>query len=394
MQKYFPLNLLLQTFFIISISILLLLSSWQCFEIPPDPVMPTWDTQLSIPLIDTIFYLNDALKDNPDIITVGPNYEYHPNQFKFDSIGIGDKLVMHPEPSIMLEQQIGTLKINLAQPISAKVDSRTMFGVTQPQTTQVPPFTWNGSLQTPIINEFQYAHLSAGTMKLEIRNSLSFTISLPQGIRIYNRTTQETIASFPSVNIFPHSSWSPSDASLAGVYVRNDIGIDLTVQSQGTNNVSVPVHPDSGVIASAQIINGEADEIHAQKFERLNYSTVFRPYLVDDSSYFQYVSIKKGGFRLEVENTLEVGIEAKISMEEFVDTATNQPFSLNLSLNKQSTFSQNYDLTKWKIEAQNGLSQTATCSLSVTSTTLNSSTPITVRAEDKVQLQLISVDTP
>ncbi|MBI5215823.1 MAG: hypothetical protein HY960_08725 [Ignavibacteriae bacterium] len=375
----------------ISLLFIAVLSSWQCFEVPPDPVLPTWDTQLSIPLIDTIFYLNDALEENPDIITVGPNYHYRPNQFKFDSVGIGDKLVMHPEPSITLEQGIGEMKVNTNQPLGFKFSAETLLGFPPPNTSSpVPPFSYNSGGNDSInLGELFYSvHFTQGTLTLQVRNSLPVEMNFPNGIELGG-------IQFPQFNVPANSAYISSPASLVNRrFFENRMLIYGMLESPGSGGNSVFIHADSGVTVSLQITNGVADEITAKSFERLNYSTVFRPYLVDDSSYFQHVSLKKGGFRLEVENTLEVGIQTRISMEEFVDTTTNQPFQLDLSLNKQSTFSQTYDLTKWKIEALNGLSQTATCSLRVTSASLNSSTPITIRAGDKVKLRLIAIDTP
>jgi hypothetical protein len=386
MNKYFIHRISLPFF-----AILFTLFTWQCFEVPPDPVMPTWDTQLSIPLIDTIFYLNDALKDNPDIITDGPNFRYRPEQFKFDSIGIGDKLVMHPDPSITLEQGIGEMKVNMSQPLGFKFSAETLLGFPPPNTSApVPSFSYNSDGEDSIeLGELFYSvHFTQGNLTLSIRNSLPVEMNFPNGIELGG-------IQFPSFNVPANSSYTSSPASLVNkTFYENRMLIRGTLASPGSGGNSVFIHADSGVTVSSQITNGVADEITAKSFERLNYSTVFRPYLVDDSSYFQHVSLKKGGFRLEVENTLQVGIDAKISMEEFVDTTTNQPFTVNLSLNKQSTFSQNYDLKQWKIESQSGLSQSATCSLSVTSPTLTSSTPITIRAGDKVRLRLISIDTP
>ncbi len=368
-----------------------LFSSWQCFEIPPDPVLPTWDTQLSIPLIDTIFYLSDALKENPDIIIDGVNYVYRPNQFKFDSIGIGDKLVMHPDPSITLEQAIGELKINMSQPLGMNFTAETLLGFPPPNTSApVPSFSYtSGGADSVDLGELFYSiHFTQGDLTLQIRNSLPVEMNFPNGVELGGIL-------FSPFNVPANSTYSSSPASLADKrFSENRMLIQGTFESPGSGGNSVFIHADSGITVSLQITNGVADEITAKSFERLNYSTVFRPYLVDDSSYFQHVSLKKGSFRLEVENTLEVGVEAKISMEEFVDTSTNLPFRLDLNLSKQSTFSQLYDLSKYKIEALSGLTQTATCSLSVTSATLNSTTPITVRAGDKVKLRLLSVDTP
>ena len=63
-----------------------------CFEVPQEPVLPSWKVQLSIPLVDKTFYLKDAFKKNPNIVTEKPYFFYRPERFLFDSIEIGNKL--------------------------------------------------------------------------------------------------------------------------------------------------------------------------------------------------------------------------------------------------------------------------------------------------------------
>lgn len=387
-------NIFRSIFVYVIISHILLFTSWQCFELPPDPVMPSWTTQLSIPLVDTVFYLNDALQDNPDIMIQGPNYVYHPAQFKFDSLSVGDQLVLHPDPSLTIEQRIGTFNTNIVQPINAFVNAETILGTVPPTPTVIPPFNWEDTLFLRTIKEFEYAHFASGDVSLELRNGLPIPITFSDGLGIINSGSEDYVAYFPAITIQPYSTWSPPSASLANKTVRKGIKIFLKMNSDGSSGNTVLVNPDSGLSVSLRIANGVADEIRGQTFERLEYSTAYSPYLFDDSTYFNEITLKKGAFRLQVENTLEIGVTAHIEMKEFVNASTNESFELDIPLDANANLTYDYDLTEWKIRAVNGLSKTATCSLRVASTSLGSPTPVTVHANDLIRLTLLSTDTP
>ncbi len=168
--------------------------------------------------------------------------------------------------------------------------------------------------------------------------------------------------------------------------------VDLS--SNGSGGADVSVEADSGLFASIFISNGIADSIRGNQFYPLDYTSAHRLYLFDDSTYFQELSLKQGSFRLRLQNTLPVGFTARIRMDEFVNKTTDQPFILDAPMNASSTVSYDYDLTQFKLIALNGLSNAATCSLRVQSTTITSLNPVTVHSTDKIRLDLISVDTP
>ena len=390
--KQFSHQVVLRSFLLI----LIIFSAWQCFEVPPDPVMPTWTTQFSVPLIDTVFYLGDALDNNPDIIKDGIYYVYHPELFKFDSVSVGDRLSFNPTPSTSFEQSIGTFDASMSAPIQVFVNAETIIGqAPPPNPAPVPAFSWNSSQSLPTIPVFQSVHLQSGNFFLQLSNSLPVPIDLSSGISIVNQNNNSVVASFSPTTIAPHSTWTPSPASLLNINVSNNLKVVFNVSSPGSSGNNVQVYADSGLTASIQITNAVADQIQATSFKRLEFSTAFNPFVLDDSTSFQEVTFKKGKFRLQIQNSLQVGLTAQISINEFKSASTNAPFLLSIPLSASSTVSHDIDLTEWYIQTEsNILTNSLTCSLKVASTTLNSPTPITINSTDKVHLSVLSLNTP
>ncbi len=374
---------------------LLVFSSWQCFEVPEDPVMPTWTTQFSVPLIDTVFFLNDALKENPDILQDGSYYVYHPKIFQFDSVTVGDRIALTPNASISFQKTIGTFDASMNAPIEVFVSTETIIGsAPPPNPTPVPSFSWQSHLDLPAIPVFETVHLQSGNFSLQIKNSLPVQIDLPSGMSVLNQDNS-VVATFSNVSIPAHSTWAPAPASLANITMDNNLKVAFNVSSQGSNGNSVQLYADSGLTASVQITDAVADQIQATSFKRLDFSSSFNPFVFDDSTYFQQATFKKGRFRLQIQNALQLGLTAQISMNEFRSISTNQPFLLTIPLNANTTVTNDIDLTQWKLVApNNGIANALTCSLRVSSSTLSSSTPITLNATDQVQLTVQALDTP
>lgn len=365
-----------------------------CFEIPPEPIAPSWTTQLSIPLIDTIYYLEDAFEKNPNIITHGDQFIYKPDKFEFDSIEIGKRLKLNPELGVSFSHNIGLLSVQFQSPVKITLTASEIIGVIPPDPSPIPPINSTKLNQDfPVIQEFEYAHFQSGTLHLTIRNSLPIPIQFPNGLKLYNQLNNELIALFDSGTVQPHATWIPNPQPLDNKLVRNLLHLETQYQSKGSNGTIVSVSPDSGLTISVEIENSRIDEIYGRVFEQVSVDTTFQTFIVDDSTFIELLLFNSGGLNIQMEKNVGIDLDVQMRANEFRSLITNNTFVFNSTLTNNLPITYPINFTEWKIQSSQPTNK-VTFRFSAITRTSNLQTPVLVRATDSVVINIIPFNTP
>jgi len=325
--------------FIVLLS-LLSTTVWQCINIPPKPVLPNWDTQLSIPLVDTVYYLKDALKDS-NITTLDSVYVYKPHPYNYAPVSIGDTSNLKLNPSMTdttITKRIGKLRIAPPPPVEYQLTDSTLFsqvGVTLPTDRDttinplgppplpqfIPGFTYNTS-QSLVFSDtsFDYITLSGGHMTLTVTNAMPTTMSVTIGLT--NKFSGViTNLSLPLVNSYDSASTAQS---LDGVVLTDSVTATIQFQISSTTLPAV-FRANSNIGVRLAISDTSSDGNLSISEARLRIpsievqpDTTFTQLLIDQlpPTFVQQVLFKGGAISFSVLNHIDVGIDIDLRFKE------------------------------------------------------------------------------
>lgn len=327
--------------------------SLQCFKQPLAPVAPNWDVQLSVPIVDTVYFLKDALRGNPDIKVSGlGTYEYRPVRYNFPSVVVADpsKLqLIPPQTDTTTVQRLGLLSVDTPPPFSETIRASDIFNtppfVVPPDrdTTfepfppppapcvicSTPSFPINDSVTIVLSDQFGYLQLSSGQISLTISNTfpMQLLFSPSEPVQLLDEDGS-VIASFPFSAIGIGESQTQS-SSLAGVKLTSTVKVKIKGVVDST---SLPVTFQAGAAIGLQFnITGplQANKANVRIPPTLLANSSIKQVLVDDSTFVQRVLFNEGQVRISLNNNIGVGVSLHFKFREFQDTSSNpQSFTI------------------------------------------------------------------
>jgi hypothetical protein len=98
-----------------------------CFEKPSEPVLPTWDVDLTVPILDKTFTLGELIKKDTTYLKAGAgNQIYYSTTEKLDATKIGDNLKIS-DISTSASTKLGNFEIKNPGTISASIKAFDIF---------------------------------------------------------------------------------------------------------------------------------------------------------------------------------------------------------------------------------------------------------------------------
>ncbi|MEW5797753.1 MAG: hypothetical protein AB1728_01995 [Bacteroidota bacterium] len=237
--------------------------SFNCIKTPLDPVVPKWDTQLTIPLMNRTYYFNDIVRKDSKFDTTGGTVLYRPI-----TEGLGYRKGLPPEVFKMasprgntIDQQIGAIPVDIGVPPSFNLTSANL-GINSanfnpsfpPQTASLTPAQLGMPTGTPLpadipsipidqdfgdTTEFTYLVFANGTISLQIKNNFPFAIQFAGNqLRLVNFNsapeTTQTVAIFTFAGqIAANDSATSTPVSLAGVKMDGILKLKGTMSTSG-----------------------------------------------------------------------------------------------------------------------------------------------------------------
>ncbi len=298
-----------------------------------DPVLPSWDTELFFPLMDTSFTISDILKkDTTGAVQIDDsNRIFYKYSTQSKPTTVGDKLQIHPDSTDPIMLQIGEFQIQTPQATSLNV--KIIDSIPSPIPTSIHLQSIDTNFTVSIfenIDEFEFVKFSSGTISFSIKNNLPIAIK-SINIRIFNtNNSNETIAEFPSSTfntILPNEIKTSTFNLSQSDTMRNALNLFAQIETD-TGTIQIPMGSKS-ITFGFDIQNAKATSARAkipqQTVSGIN-GTI--PFVADDSTFIKQIVFKSGKLYFEINNKIDLKISLKLQLDAFRKISNNEPLLL------------------------------------------------------------------
>ncbi len=325
--------------------------SFNCIQTPLDPVAPTWDVTLTVPLVDTLRAIDEMIAKDTSIVQINPLSQFisysDTKLAVLDSIG--DRISLSPTGTSM-NVTVGPIR----------VDSTTSSG----SLTPFPPGTYpffpaatvsSPSPPVPAAQNFTSLTFQSGVAELVITNNLPIPILFPDTIRLTDGLGR-IVASFGAFagELPPGISRTAID-NLAGRSTNNSIRVST---NPGRDSIKVQNPRDTtGVVFTNLstlsfvirfknlVVTSATAQIPAQNLLRKD-STSFQ---MDSLSYLGSLDFKSGNFSIPITNGVNVGVTIKLRLPQLFRNGV--VFDTTVTIAPASAVSVDFDLTRLSFSA-------------------------------------------
>jgi len=393
--------------------------SYHCIEKPLDFKKPTWETQLSIPLISRTYYFSDLIKKDSAFTTVNGELIYKPASLSNKPTAINIP-TMNPV-SALFTRQLGII------PILSVTLPPVQFNFQQLTGTTPPALPWPGPEQNVNVNSlllgdtasYDYLVYEEGRMDIIVNNTFNFDVNLGL-VNLVDTTVipNKTIGTF---NIGAITTGGSKTANIPLNTQRVSSALKLQFVFQ-TVNMTGKIINNGSLSATLSITkNGsgnptlsEAKMKLLQEFylpvtsikdsvQQIDNKDVVQP--IDSTTFIKSATFKGGDFDIIISNGIPFNVIIGFNLREFVNKSTNQSFKLEdpitrvpkdsvvISSSGGVPYTMNVLMKDYKLEARrvNGATDTLTSGVHFSldiKTLVQSSTKVIVRKTDSVLVQI------
>ena len=359
--------------------------SLRCFNEPLEPVAPSWDTNLSIPLANRQYTLSQIVEKDTSLLRVGVGGEItYATTITAPPTFIGDLITISPNDTTV-DVKLGAFVV-ASPPLFAPIQIPWL-----PQGSSVPiPDTTVTFADIPhTIPTFQRVTMESGTMSLTLQNNLPVPMDVLNPIQLLDSQgiVVATFAFTPAT--IPANSSRTAIDDLAGRTLDNDVRVaGLRFHTPGSSS---PVPIPTGTLFSATISTNDLRARYAEFAEippqRLtDNDTTYLP--IDDSTLVRELHLRTGRLQLQFNSRVDLDMLFKFQFRELQRRvgAGFVAYEDSLLIPARGSGSVFIDLTGDRIQAQ---SQALIRSLAVVSSIIlpaGSGQPVTVSDTDKVAI--------
>ncbi len=322
-----------------------------CFEKPSEPVLPTWDVDLTVPILDKTFTLGELVEKDTTYLKVGAgNQIYYSTSEKLDATKVGDNLKI-TDISTSDSTKLGNFEIKDPGAVSASIKAYDIF----PSLSQnLPPGNYiipsNAPGQTittdfTAFDNFQQVTFDGGVIKITVNNGLPVPLEFPGGLKIYNSNdlTTPIFTLFENATINANSELTAT-ALLAGKTLSANLSLKVTILSPGSGGQQVYLDVNQmSVTVSASLENLSIASASARipsQTEPVVISGSFKlepnepqPDLINE------VLFKSGSLKIKVINGIDLGLSGSITLYNFVNRSDNAPLQIPLNIGRKNSAS-------------------------------------------------------
>ncbi len=360
-----------------------------CFNDRLEPVAPTWDVDLTIPLANREYTMLSVVEKQPSLTTEGPGGTqiiYH-SSMSTPATVVGDKITLTVDPSVR-SVKVGVFGLaaeSLAVPIQIPGFPPGATLPFLPDTTVAMPDVHD------TIATFRVATLESGSVTMTFRNNMPDTVVIENDIVLSDSVQQIATFSFANTRLWQNQSASRT-ASLAGKTVCRIVSLsNIVVHIVGRPGpVTLPSGPMLRASVSTSSLRARSASVAFIPPQRLtDNDTTFLA--LSDSTIVKEVLFKQGTLRMDFASRAPVALTMIYRLPEVLRPAGGgTPYSDSLSLAAFDTGSSTIPLAGIRIRSQDGdliRSLEAVSSLALP----GSLTPVTLNDTDKVIITLSSI---
>jgi hypothetical protein len=325
--------------------------SWQCIEPPVEPILPTWDVDLSLPLMHREYTLEELVDKNPDILSVDDNgtLVYSLSDTLADE-PIGEIMTLHPEPSVFAFEA-GTFILDLPDvQFQAPVHEHVPAGLSG---TMEPVGSAMVSGFIPEIGSIDYMVAETGSIALQLVNTTGLPVEIPGGVELRNADDNALVGIFNYPGIVAAGGSVTAAAPLDGVRVYRYLTYRFTFSSPGTESGTTPSDPSFDFTLS--FVDVKVREAHAQIPEQTLDSGYDGAIVVDDSTYFREMAFSGGAMAFSIRNVLDLELPVIVTVPDLYQR--NNPaeqYQETRLLHRYGSEAFVIDMKDWLLRTENG----------------------------------------
>jgi len=336
-----------------------------CFEKPSEPVLPTWDVDLTVPILDKTFTLGELVeKDTTYLKVESGNQIYYSTSEKLDATKIGDSLKIS-DISTSASTKLGNFEIKNPGTISASIKAYDIF---PSLSSNLPPGNYivpsNAPGQTVTTNftafdNFQQVTFDGGIIKVTVNNGLPVPLQFPNGLAIYNSNdlTTPILTLFENTTINANSELTAT-ADLAGKTLPANLSLKVTVLSPGSGGQQVYLDVNQMfVTVSASLENLSIASASAKIPSQTEPVVISDSFVLEPNEpqpdLINEVNFKSGSMKIKVVNGIDLGLNGSITLYNFVRKSDNTPLQIPLNIGRKNSASNtltfNLNLADYKL---------------------------------------------
>lgn len=381
--------------FLSSIKILFAVMSFSlvtgCFDKPNEFVSPSWDVEFNIPITSKSFELAELVEKDSSLLKSfqDPNnlgLIYFGDTQSVATITVDDELKMD-QFQTRFSQSIGPLKVSVPLPAATEIKVEDWTTDVTTGTVQVFP-EQEGHVVVDVIGIQTVESILAdeATLRVIVGNNLPVPIVL-RGIQLRNKSDQSVVANKDEwVQVAAYDSITiPFD--IRNKEITNTLEYVGTIWSGGSVPDSVIVPPGAGTVVLALFENLVIGAATAQlPVQTLQFNDAV---IIDDSTKIENAVIDQGRITLEVNNNIDLKLNANIHFDNLFD-ANNNPYSLVIPLNRneQNKMIEIPSLADWQISTSTPGVPTNQLTYSIDVTTDSTGEVSTITKNDSISFVL------
>lgn len=337
---------------LILISTVFLLSSCEI----KDPITPSYDVELNVPIIKKNFTLGEALKKDTTLIKSYTDAQkvgllYYKDTTTITPILVGEGIGI-ADASISQTEKITSLTINNAAPDAKEIPISQWSGINPPITTVVPalPPTLISENLAPI-NLFQKATFETCDFRVRVRNNNNIPITISR-IKIIDNISLSTVIDTITNNTIAVNNQRDYNFDLSGKTLNNSLKLEVTISSPGSGGVGVFIPANANTRIDFSFDNVQLLSATAI-FPVQDPIVVNSSLALDDSTKFTLIEFSSGSLLLNFENYVDLDLNCDVTFPTF-KKANGDVYREIFSLTRRGTANSVKtifipDLVNWKI---------------------------------------------
>ena len=362
------------------------LISVHCFQEPLAPVAPTWDVDLTLPLVNRTYTLGDLAGKDTSILRVGSGNELVlAAAMHTEPTAIGDLLTFAP-----VNAAAGFVLGRFSVVMNPMIVPVVFPDLPPGQTVPVPPSDVTLADVQHTIPTFQQITFSRGTLSLTLENNLPFPVDVTSSIVLHDAfggTAATFVFSPPTI---PANGSRTATAGVANRQLTSDVTLSGLNFHLAGSTTPVTIPPGDPLVAIMTGDNLEArravlSDIPSQ-FLGDNDTTLIP---LDDSTLVREVFLKSGLISLQFTNTIGLDLMLTFRMPELQRHAGGSyiPFIDSLFLPANGSGTRMIDVRGMRIWSPDGSFVHALRAVS-SITLVGSAQAVTLNDTDRINLNV------
>ena len=330
--------------------------SFNCIESPSKLVGPTYDTQLSIPVLDKTEYFGDfTKKDTVFKFNSTDSTYYYNTTFTTEPIPI-DTISIQPESNDTL-LVLGVFDIN-AFSLPIKNISASDFGIPIGSLPGLPAGTFSaGSIQFADTSQFDYVGINSGILTMTITNNLPVPIDFPDPIILRNNWSSPNdtirVASFKVTGILNQGGSISILSPLNNNLLRGILTTDAVMLHTAGSASPITISTSNGISLSFQSTPLKVDSALAV-IPNQTISPIANEFTLDDSTVIKDAFFKAGRFSIVLINNFKVTTQVHLHVNELISNVTQNSFTADATIHGGESYTYPISMVTYHISTTPG----------------------------------------